>query len=133
MDDKEHWEGTPTLLYKKLTDIIDQVKPELKRSNMWPKASNKLTSKINEIVPNLRERGIEVITGGKDSEGNRIIQIINLKKKKDSNVVEKGDNDEILFNPNIHRIGYSDTWECKNCSQRGDIHFMEQHLCNSKN
>ena len=28
---KEHWQGTPTQLYKNLTDIIDQVKPELKK------------------------------------------------------------------------------------------------------
>ena len=38
--DKDHWQGTPTQLYKKLTDIADQIKPELKKSNLWPKASN---------------------------------------------------------------------------------------------
>ena len=76
MNEKEQgfvWEGTPTRLYKELTDIIDQTKPELKRSNLWPKASNKLTSKINEINPNLKEKGIDVITGEKNKEGDRII------------------------------------------------------------
>jgi hypothetical protein len=64
-----------------LTDIIDQVKPELKKSSLWPKASNTLTSKINEVEPNLKEKGIEIITGEKDSEGNRIIRIRKLYKK----------------------------------------------------
>ncbi len=78
---KDYWQGTPTQLYKNLTDIIDQIKPELKKSNLWPKASNTLTSKINEVEPNLKEKGIEIITGEKDSEGNRIIKIKKLHKK----------------------------------------------------
>ena len=79
--DKDYWEGTPTRLYKELTDITDQIKPELKKSNLWPKASNKLTSKINEVEPNLKEKGIEITTGEKDSEGNRIIKIKKRCKK----------------------------------------------------
>jgi hypothetical protein len=133
---KDYWEGTPTRLYKELTDIADQIKPELKRSNLWPKASNKLTSKINEVEPNLKEKGIEIITGEKDSEGNRIIKVRKLQKNTyDINGNEKKQNDndennqEHLFNSNIHRIGYSDIWECDNCRLKGDIHFMKQHIC----
>jgi hypothetical protein len=29
----------------------------------------------------------------------------------------------------IYRLGHSDTWACKNCRQRGDIHYMKQHFC----
>jgi hypothetical protein len=50
--DTDYWQGTPTLLHKKLTDIADQIKPELKRSSLWPKASNTLTSRINEVEQN---------------------------------------------------------------------------------
>ena len=135
---KEHWQGTPTQLYKNLTDIIDQVKPELKRSSLWPKASNALTFKINEVEPNLKEKGIEIITGEKDTEGNRIIRIRKLYKKiindGSSEVSEKStekyeNENEKLFNPDIYRVGNSDNWECDNCSFRGDIHFMKQHIC----
>jgi hypothetical protein len=30
---------------------------------------------------------------------------------------------------NIYRLGRSDTWACENCKQRGDGHFMKEHLC----
>jgi len=135
--DTDYWQGTPTLLYKKLTDIADQIKPELKRSSLWPKASNTLTSRINEVEPNLKEKGIEVITGERDRLGNRVIKINNLQKKKTpgkeiSLPEEKEDNinkDEKLFNPSIQRLGFSDTWECERCPQTGDIHYMKQHIC----
>jgi hypothetical protein len=133
---KDYWGGTPTALYKELTDIADQIKPELKRSNLWPKASNKLTSKINEVEPNLKEKGIEIITGEKDSEGNRVIKIRKLHKRMkdiDENKVKTNDNEEEgereLFKTYIHRIGYSDIWGCDRCILKGDIHFMKQHLC----
>ena len=134
---KEYWQGTPTQLHKNLTDIIDQVKPELKKSNLWPKASNALTFKINEVEPNLKEKGIEIITGEKDTEGNRIIKIIKLNKKivndggregSEKSNDDRNDNEK-LFNPDIHRVGNSDNWECDNCSFRGDVHFMKQHIC----
>jgi hypothetical protein len=134
---KEYWQGTPTQLHKNLTDIFDQVKPELKKSNLWPKASNALTFKINEVEPNLKEKGIEIITGEKDSEGNRIIKIQRLYKKIVNDDGREGseksiddiNENEKLFNSYIHRVGNSDNWECDNCSFRGDIHFMKQHIC----
>ncbi|WP_458718827.1 bifunctional DNA primase/polymerase [Candidatus Nitrosocosmicus sp. R] len=101
------WEGTPTKLHNVLTDIIDQIKPELRRSNLWPKGSNKLTSKINEVIPNLKEKGIDVITGERNKEGNRIIRIEKLRNRR-TNLVEE--NKE--FNPNIHRKRFSDNFEC---------------------
>lgn len=118
------WEGTPTKLYQELTDIVDQTKPELKRSNLWPKGSNKLTSKINEVIPNLKEKGIDVITGEKNREGNRIIRIEKMWKRS-SNLIEG----EREFNPHIHRKGYSDQFECDKCSLEGDIHLMKDHVC----
>jgi len=138
--DTDYWQGTPTLLYKKLTDIADQIKPELKRSSLWPKASNTLTSRINEVEPNLKEKGIEVITGERDRLGNRVIKINNLQKKeketpsKEIPLSEEKEEcninkDEKLFNPSIQRLGYSDTWECERCPQTGDIHYMKQHIC----
>jgi hypothetical protein len=114
---------------------VDQIKPELKRSNLWPKASNALTSKINEVEPNLKEKGIEIITGEKDSEGNRVIKIRKLHKKmqdvdvNQKKIDESKEEGEQLFNRYIHRSGYSDNWECNKCSLKGDIHFMKHHIC----
>ncbi len=118
------WEDTPTKLYQELTDIVDQTKPELKRSNLWPKGSNKLTSKINEVIPNLKEKGIDIVTGEKNREGNRIIRIEKMWKRS-TNLIER----EREFNPDIHRKGYSDNFECNKCSLEGDIHLMKDHMC----
>lgn len=137
--EKEHWEGSPTRLYRELTDIIDQIKPELKRSKEWPKASNKLTSILNSVANNLKEKGIEVITGERDSHGNRIIKIHNLIKNskcrvsEDNNVVNSSNQkDSSQFNPHIHRIGYSDNFECSLCPLVGDIHLMKSHICSGQ-
>lgn len=118
------WEGTPTKLHKVLTDIIDQIKPELRRSNLWPKGSNKLTSKINEVIPNLKDKGIDVITGEKNKQGDRVIRIEKIWKRS-SNLTEG----EREFNLDIHRIGYTDQIECDKCSLEGDIHLMKDHVC----
>ncbi|HJT46889.1 MAG TPA: hypothetical protein VJ729_01815 [Nitrososphaeraceae archaeon] len=29
----------------------------------------------------------------------------------------------------LYRLGHSDTWACKNCIQKGDTWFMQQHIC----
>jgi hypothetical protein len=137
--EKEYWEGSPTRLYRELTDIIDQIKPELKRSKEWPKASNKLTSLLNSVANNLKEKGIEVITGERDSHGNRIIKVHNLRKNSKckismgDNVLESSNQkDNSQFNPNIHRIGYSDNFECNLCPLVGDIHLMKSHICSGQ-
>ncbi len=136
--DKDNWEGTPTELYKNLEDIIDQIKPGLTRSNLWPKASNSLTSKINEVVPNLKERGIEITTGEKNREGNRVIKIERIQKDKNNETNKINEDDDNnnehaeLFNPFIHRLGNSDNFDCDKCSQKGDIHFMKKHVCITK-
>jgi hypothetical protein len=31
--------------------------------------------------------------------------------------------------PMIFRLGRSDTWACENCKQKGDVHYMREHLC----
>ena len=31
--------------------------------------------------------------------------------------------------PIIYRLGDSDTWGCKNCRLKGDIHEMRNHVC----
>ena len=30
---------------------------------------------------------------------------------------------------NIFRLGQSDIWACENCRQKGDVHYMREHLC----
>jgi hypothetical protein len=80
----------------------------------------------------LKEKGIEVITGEKDRQGNRVIKISNLQKKSKEITLqeeEEEENNDRLFNPDIGRLGNSDTWECDKCPQKGDIHYMKQHIC----
>ena len=137
MADKERWDGTPSQLYKFLEDIISQIYYDLRRSNLWPKAANRLTAKINEITPNLLKRNIEVVTGEKNSEGNRVIKICNLNNSNNSSVEKDknhGENtpnslNDQFINLNIHRIGRSDTFACDKCPKTGDKHFMKEHSC----
>lgn len=125
MAEKKEWQGTPTELHKQLTDIIDQIKPELKRSKMWPTISSKLTSEINKVSPNLKEKNIEVETG-KKYEGKRVIRLKNISQITSRDNKRK---EQEIFNPFIHRLEQSDTFECEKCSRKGDIHFMKQHHC----
>jgi hypothetical protein len=115
------WNGSPTQLHKELGDVVDQTKPELRRSGMWPKTSSELTKKINEVTPNLKAKGIEAVTGEKDTRGSRIIK---LMIKTEYVISDKGD-----FNPNIHRIGFTDNFECDKCPLIDDIHHMRNHIC----
>ncbi|MGD9533898.1 MAG: bifunctional DNA primase/polymerase [Candidatus Nitrosocosmicus sp.] len=142
MENKEikQWIGTPTQLYHYLGDIVSQVDSNIKRSMYWPKGPNRLTYKINEFVPNLLKRGIEIVTGEKIN-GQRVIVISRI----DSNQSISQKEDELNPNPTlsdnfieplpsyinlyIHRKGSSDIFECEKCPLRGDIQFMKKHHC----
>ena len=63
MQNKKRWTGTPTQLLQQLGDIISQVDSNIRKSKYWPKALARLTYKINEMVPNLLKRSIDVVTG----------------------------------------------------------------------
>jgi hypothetical protein len=98
-----------------------------------------MTSKLNNFANNLKEKGIEVITGERDSQGNRIIKIHNLRKnsknnlhRDESSAYSSNQKDRSQFNPNIHRIGYSDNFECILCPLVGDIHLMKGHICSGQ-
>lgn len=79
---------------------------------------------MNEIRPNLKEKGIDILTGERDKKGNRISLVEKFSKRSNSL-----DGHEREFNPNIHRIGYSAQFECDKCSLEGDIHLMKGHDC----
>lgn len=55
------------------------------------------------------------------------------KKEADNKTTEEGEENvpekDRLFNIHIHRLGYSDTFECDRCPLKGDIHYMKQHAC----
>ena len=104
------------------------------------KNTARLTYKINEIVPNLLKRGIEVVTGEK-IKGQRVIIITKIdsnqssaKDDEDLQSSSSSSNSSIdlissYINLHIHRKGSSDIFECEKCSMTGDIHFMKDHLC----
>ncbi len=139
MENKNQWTGTPTQLLQQLGDIISQVDPNIRKSKYWPRIPARLTYKINEIIPNLLKRSIEVVTGEK-IKGQRVIIITKINSKQSSNQDDHHSHlssDSSLeplsscINLNIHRIGSSDIFECENCYLTGDIHFMKEHPCKS--
>jgi hypothetical protein len=118
-----------------LGDIVSQVDPNIRKSKYWPKIAARLTYKINEIIPNLLKRGIEVVSGEKVN-GKRVIKITKIDSNPSS--TEKKDTSSLNFsldlqynyiNPYIHRRGSSDIFDCEKCSLTGDIHFMRDHPC----
>lgn len=141
MGNKKCWISTPTQLLQQLGDIISQVDPNIRKSKYWPKGPDRLTYKINEIVPNLLKRDIEVVTGEK-IKGQRVIIITKIDSSQ-SLSQENEDHDsnslsDTFFEPlssyinlSIHRRGSSDIFECEKCSLTGDIHLMKEHPCRS--
>jgi hypothetical protein len=77
----------------------------------------------------LKEKDVEIITGEKNIEGNRVIKIRKLLPKTRRMLKEKMVVKMIGYLTYIHRLGYSDVFECDKCPQKGDIHYMKQHVC----
>ncbi|MDN5845817.1 MAG: bifunctional DNA primase/polymerase [Candidatus Nitrosocosmicus sp.] len=142
MENKQkRWIGTPTQLYHYLGDIVSQVDSNIRRSIYWPKGPNRLTYKINEIIPNLLKRGIEIVTGEKIN-GQRVIVITKIdsnqslsQKEDDHKSISLSSNLNFIeplssyINLYIHRKGSSDIFECEKCPLAGDFHLMKEHHC----
>jgi hypothetical protein len=47
----------------------------------------------------------------------------------DGLVDDNNGNHPISISTSMYRLGHSDTWACKNCRQKGDKWYMQQHLC----
>ena len=54
------WEGTTSDLLALLNENGDKLNFDL-TSRMWPKASNILSRRLNEIAPDLRRTGIDLV------------------------------------------------------------------------
>ncbi|HEX2409386.1 MAG TPA: hypothetical protein VHJ38_19455 [Nitrososphaeraceae archaeon] len=72
---KEESDDTPTELYLQLNEMAEtKLKIDIKKIKSWPKSPNQLSRRLNEIKPNLREKGL-VTERYKDEKGNRKIKI----------------------------------------------------------
>jgi hypothetical protein len=68
----ENWSGTASELYAKLESIAEELKINIK-PKYWPKAPNALSRRLNEIIPSLKEIGIQVDTSEDDKKRKIII------------------------------------------------------------
>lgn len=57
--DKAKWEGTPTALLSELKNIAEEENINM-NDNIWPKAPNALSRRLNEIKSNLQDIGINI-------------------------------------------------------------------------
>ncbi|HBH3656767.1 TPA: hypothetical protein ACP6IR_002001 [Clostridioides difficile] len=57
--DKEKWEGTPTKLLSELNSIAEEDNINI-NNNLWPKAPNALSRRLNEIRSNFQDIGINI-------------------------------------------------------------------------
>ncbi len=84
------WSGTPTDLLRALNKIVPKI---LQRKNTWPKRPNTLSSRIRQVAPALRRKGIEV---ERSKSGQRNITITKTAKKdgETAQTVQPGDIDK---------------------------------------
>lgn len=75
MKDYGEWSGTPTDLLLALNKIVPKA---LQRRNTWPKRPNTLSSRIRQVAPALRRRGIET---ERSKSGQRNIKITRTSEK----------------------------------------------------
>ena len=82
MKDIEGWDGSASQLYEKLCEIAEQeLKIKINSAKFWPKSPNVLSRRLNEVITNLREKGI-IIEKDRDSKsGNRIIKICKISSE----------------------------------------------------
>ena len=75
MGEYAEWSGTPTDLLNALNKIVPKV---LQRKNTWPKRPNTLSSRLSQVAPALRKKGIEF---EKSKSGQRKITITKTAKR----------------------------------------------------
>ena len=76
MNDKNELIKTPTDLYSELETIaVTKLNINTAKIKSWPKSPSYLSRRLNGIRTNLREKGIEITTGNKDSQDKRQITI----------------------------------------------------------
>ena len=77
MKGKNDWNGTPTALFRELTQLADDEKIDTK-SIYWPKQPNQFTRRLNEVRANLEVLGYTVES---NTSGNRKIRITNTNAR----------------------------------------------------
>lgn len=144
----EKWNGTPSQLHKELIEHAKEVGIST-RQKAWPKAPHILVRKLNELIPSLKQLGIDVVTGIRTG-AKRIISInsvttvtsdependvndasdasslsYSLGIEPSSNLpVCKSCKKTIFFPSNLSNIN-GDYPYCKNCSE---AYFKKQNL-----
>jgi len=90
MKDRGRWEGKPSILFHDLKMLTDDHKID-HESESYPKAPNMVWKKLKEVIPNLKEVGIECTRddSSRASSGRKIV-IVNHRFKEGSNNPEAG-------------------------------------------
>jgi len=83
---KQEWIGTPSALLGELNIVAETQDLNIDTSDRyWPKAAHVLTMRLNEIMPTLKERGLEIehlVNQGEDhSKGIRIRKVASAASK----------------------------------------------------
>jgi len=75
--DKKEIVKEPENLFYELKQVALKQGIEVERDKTFPKTSNWLTPNLNKIQTAMKVKGIEIVTGEHNSQGRRIIKIIN--------------------------------------------------------
>lgn len=80
MEDKDIWKGSATQLHSILTSFAEDKVERVTRSKEWPNAANSLSRKINELIPTIKEKGIEINHTYDNKRKSKIINLKNMEK-----------------------------------------------------
>jgi hypothetical protein len=118
------WEGTATQLLSILNEFAEnELKMSISRIKSWPKLPNKLSGQLNEVITNLREKGI-VIERDKDNKGNKIIKICKLSPESSyrQEPADQAQNSNEMFDDTKETIAkVSPKQEGENQAQKNDV------------
>jgi hypothetical protein len=80
------------------------------------------TNDVNRALAHLKLIDTDLKAGGNSLP----IQTSKLLVEDAIQSLQNGDTTEMN---KIYRLGHSDIWACNDCRQKGDIHYMKQHIC----
>ena len=79
------WLGNPTKLLGELNKLAIQNEIDTKQNPYWPKAAQILSRRLNELAPNLKQKGIMILEGPRSAKG-RIIELRKDNRRLDLSV-----------------------------------------------
>ena len=94
MSETEIWKSSPTELLNTLESYVPE---KIQKSRAWPKRPHILSLKLKRASSFLKTEGIEIVTGLKESKGERKIEIRKINNNSAPYATNNQKKDKILI------------------------------------